>query len=71
MLILREKVKDSIFKTQDLYIEALKDVLDCLVQKEDYEKAAEVRDLIMYEEITDPEIKEIYKKEILNKYLMF
>lgn len=68
MLILSEKVKDSIFKSQDLYIEALKDVLDCLVQKEDYEKAAEVRDLIIYEEITDPKIKKIYKKHLVVKY---
>lgn len=58
----------EIFRTDVFYLQTLEDILDCLVQQERYEKAAEVRDLIIYEKIEDPEIKEMYKKELFNKY---
>ena len=62
-------MQETIFKTDMFYLDALRDILECLVIQENYEKAAEVRDLILYEEITDPIVKENFKREVLLKYL--
>ena len=68
MLILNKTMQREIFRTDVFYLETLEDILDCLVQEERYEKAAEVRDLIIYEKIKDPEDKKIFREELINKY---
>jgi protein-arginine kinase activator protein McsA len=69
MIPISKDMQNKIFTTQQFYIEALEDILDCLVKKEDYEKAAEVRDLIIYESIQDCETKKLYFDELVNKYV--
>lgn len=61
-------MQKGVFKTEEFYIQALQDILSCLIQSENYEKAAEVRDLITYETIEDLEIKKLYKQDLIEKY---
>ena len=68
MLILNKTMQREIFRTDVFYLQTLEDILDCLVQEERYEKAAEVRDLIIYEKIEDPEDKNVFREELINKY---
>lgn len=70
MIPINRGMQEQVFKTQEFYLQALEDILSCLVQTENYEKAAEVRDLITYEKIEDPEIKESYLEELVTKYTM-
>lgn len=58
----------EIFRTDVFYLQTLEDILDCLVQEERYEKAAEVRDLIIYERIEDSRLKKDYKEYLIQKY---
>ena len=68
MLILNKTMQREIFRSDVFYLQTLEDILDCLVQEERYEKAAEVRDLIIYEKIEDPEDKKVFREELINKY---
>ena len=58
----------EIFRTVSFYIKTLEDILECLVQQENYDKAAEIRDLIIYEKISDPDVRKSYKFELVDKY---
>ena len=68
MLILNKTMQREIFRTDVFYLQTLEDILDCLVQEERYEKAAEVRDLIIYERIEDSRLKKDYKEYLIQKY---
>ena len=68
MLILNKTMQREIFRTDVFYLQTLEDILDCLVQEERYEKAAEVRDLIIYEKIEDPADKKVFREKLINKY---
>lgn len=68
MLLLNKRVQGQIFTSEEFYIQTLEDILDCLVKQELYEKAAEVRDLIIYERIKNSELKKIYRKDFIEKY---
>lgn len=61
-------MQGEIFRTDVFYLQTLEDILDCLVEDERYEKAAEVRDLIIYEKIQDYKQKKDYKKYLISKY---
>ena len=54
--------------TQNAYIEIMQDRLDWCVEKERYEMAAKLRDLIIYETTEDEEYKNKYYLELLKKY---
>ena len=54
--------------TQNAYIEVMQDRLDWCVEKERYEMAAKLRDLIKYETTEDEEYKHRYYIELLKKY---
>jgi hypothetical protein len=54
--------------TQNAYIEVMQDRLDWCVEKERYEMAAKLRDLIIYESTDDEKFKQKYHLELLKKY---
>lgn len=54
--------------TQNAYIEVMQDRLDWCVEKERYEMAAKLRDLIIYETTDDEKFKQKYHLELLKKY---
>lgn len=68
MIVLKKDMQKMIFETDKFYVKALEDILECLVIAENYEKAAEVRDLIKYEKISDPTLKSIFQEHLINKY---
>ena len=58
----------EIFRTESFYIKTLEDILERFVQEENYDKAAEIRDLIIYEKITDPDVRKSYRFDLIDKY---
>ena len=68
MIVLKKDMQKMIFETDKFYVKALEDILECLVIAENYEKAAEVRDLIKYEKISDPILKSIFQEHLIDKY---
>ena len=68
MIVLKKDMQKMIFETDKFYVKALEDILECLVIAENYEKAAEVRDLIKYKKISDPILKSIFQEHLIDKY---
>ena len=56
------------FMTQNNLVDIMQDRLEECVEKERYEMAARLRDLIIYETTNDKEFKQQYYLELLKKY---
>ena len=54
--------------TQQIYIEVMQDRLNWCVEKERYEMAARLRDLIEYESTEDGNVKNKYYLQLAKKY---
>jgi len=54
--------------TQQTYIEVMRDRLNWCVEKERYEMAARLRDLIEYESTDDETVKNKYYLQLAKKY---
>ena len=54
--------------TREEFMEILERGIQKMVNEEDYEMAAKLRDLLKYEQMEDGEAKEAYKDQLIETY---